>query len=144
MEFQLFGLYKGIGSPLYGVAANGAVLFGIYGNLKPIVSGPLCNDALWAHFVAGSTAGAVRTLIAAPVELVKTRMQIDRSARSAAKSRPSALTVLRNVYRSEGFRGGVYRGWCVTVVRDIPGLGAFFGTQEALTRASKEIYSSSI
>jgi solute carrier family 25 carnitine/acylcarnitine transporter 20/29 len=70
------------------------------------------------------------------MELVKTRMQINESGPSAKA--PSSWDVLRGIYRNEGglFRG-VFKGWGVTVSREIPGFGIYFATYEALTSRSE-------
>lgn len=128
---SIAGLYKGIASPLYGVTAVNAMVFGVYGLLKPLVVESPGNDALWAHFAAGSLSGAVQSVVASPMELIKTRMQLDESPGSKGKS---AWTVLKNVYMHEGgLRRGLFKGWCVTLAREIPGLGTYFATYEALT-----------
>ncbi|CAG7720959.1 unnamed protein product, partial [Allacma fusca] len=136
---SIAGLYKGIASPLYGVAAVNAIIFGVYGQLKPFVSGPTGNDALWAHFIAGSASGSVQSIVASPMELVKTRMQLDDSVKGSSKG-PSAWQVLKNIYlREGGIRKGVFKGWGITLGREIPGFGFYFSTYEALTRGGREI-----
>jgi solute carrier family 25 carnitine/acylcarnitine transporter 20/29 len=112
-----------------------ALIFGVYGSLRPYVSGSPGHDALWAHFAAGSVSGAVQSFVASPMELVKTRMQLNESASTKA---PTSLEVLKSIYKSEGglFRG-VFKGWGITVAREIPGFGLYFATYEALTTKSE-------
>ena len=118
------------------MTAINALIFGVYGQLKPLVEGSPGNNSLWAHFLAGSAAGAVQSVIASPMELVKTRMQLDESVTSAKGKGPSAWEVVKDVYRKGGIRQGIFKGWWVTLSREIPGLGAYFATYEALTRNS--------
>ncbi|ODN04271.1 Mitochondrial basic amino acids transporter [Orchesella cincta] len=127
------GLYKGISSPLFGVAGVNALIFGVYGTLRPYVSGSPGNDALWAHFAAGSVSGAVQSVIASPMELVKTRMQISEESTGSKKLGP--VDMLKGIYRNEGglFRG-VFKGWGITLGREIPGFGIYFASYEAMTR----------
>lgn len=117
-----------------------ALIFGVYGSLRPYVHGAPGYDALWAHFVAGSISGAVQSFVASPMELVKTRMQVNESSStntSSAKA-PSSMEVLKSIYKNEGglFRG-VFKGWGVTLLREIPGFGTYFATYEALTTQSE-------
>jgi len=116
-----------------GVAGVNALIFGIYGLLKPYVSGAPGHDALWAHFAAGSLSGACQSFVASPMELIKTRMQIDESS-----VKKSPLDVMKNIYRNEGgFFKGIFKGWRVTVCREIPAFGIYFSTYEALTTLCK-------
>ena len=105
----------------------------MYGALRPYVSGYPGNDSLWAHFAAGSISGAVQSVIASPMELVKTRMQINEDA--VGSKRRGSLEVLKSVYQNEGglFRG-VFKGWGITLGREIPGFGFYFASYEAMTR----------
>lgn len=51
--FQVAGLYKGISSPLAGLAFINAIVFGVYGNtLKSLGEN---GDAIRSHFIAGKT-----------------------------------------------------------------------------------------
>jgi solute carrier family 25 carnitine/acylcarnitine transporter 20/29 len=127
------GLYKGISSPLFGVAGVNALIFGVYGALRPYVSGHPGHDSLLAHFAAGSISGAVQSVIASPMELVKTRMQINEDVIGSKKQGP--LEIIRGIYKNEGglFRG-VFKGWGITISREIPGFGFYFASYEALTR----------
>ncbi|XP_021945495.1 mitochondrial basic amino acids transporter [Folsomia candida] len=138
------GLYKGISSPLFGVAGVNALIFGVYGSLRPYVHGEPGHGALWAHFAAGSVSGAVQSFIASPMELVKTRMQVNESqatpSTSSPNKAPSSMEVLRSIYQKEGgLIRGVFKGWGVTVAREIPGFGTYFATYEALTTRSQEV-----
>jgi len=119
-----------------GVAGVNALIFGVYGALRPYVSGSPGNDALWAHFTAGSISGAVQSFVASPMELVKTRMQLNESSPSAKL--PTSWDVLKTIHKNEGglFRG-VFKGWAVTVTREIPGFGIYFATYEAMTSKSE-------
>jgi solute carrier family 25 carnitine/acylcarnitine transporter 20/29 len=61
------------------------------------------------------------------MELVKIRMQLNESSIS------SPWEVLKSIYRTEGgFRRGIFKGWALTVSREIPGFGSYFASYEAL------------
>lgn len=118
---------------MVGVAGVNAIIFGVYGALRPYVSSSPGNDALWAHFAAGSISGAVQSVVASPMELVKTRMQINEDNTKSRKVGP--IEVLKGIYKNEGglFRG-VFKGWGITLAREIPGFGFYFASYEAMTR----------
>lgn len=90
-----------------------ALVFGVYGCLQPLVLGHPGNNAVWAHTLAGSIAGAAQSVICSPMELVKIRMQVNESS----EKQPSSFTVLKNIYKNEGLRRGVFKGWFLTLIR---------------------------
>lgn len=117
------GVYRGMSSPLAGVAAINAIVFGVYGNTQRRLNDP---DALTSHFIAGAAAGLFQSFLCSPIELAKTRVQI-------AGDSAGPLECIKNVYRMEGFRG-VFRGLGITIVREIPAFSSYFITYEYLTR----------
>lgn len=73
---QVAGLYKGMSSPMAGVAVVNAIVFGVYGNFQRHLSRP---DALSSHFMAGAAAGFVQSFVCCPMELVKSRLQVQQN-----------------------------------------------------------------
>ena len=63
-------------SPMAGVAAVNAIVFGVYGNFQKHISNP---EALSSHFLAGAAAGFVQSFVCSPMELVKTRLQVQQN-----------------------------------------------------------------
>lgn len=110
------GLYRGISSPLASISVLNAVVFGVYGNVQRKTSEP---DSLFSHFLAGSAAGLSQTLIASPMELVKSRVQIQNGIPNAIIHK-SPFDCLKHVWRHEG-RRGVFKGLGITIARDVPG-----------------------
>lgn len=116
------GLYRGISSPLAGIAAINAVIFGVYGNVQRKMSDP---DALRSHFYAGAIAGFAQSFLTSPMELVKTRIQVAGTG--------SPLRCFIELAKKEGFKG-VFKGYGITVCREIPAFSSYFLTYEYLTR----------
>ncbi len=56
---QVKGLYRGMSSPLAGVAGINAITFGVYGNVLRQMNDP---DSVKSVALAGSTAGLVQVL----------------------------------------------------------------------------------
>lgn len=125
------GLYRGISSPLGGVALVNAIVFGVYGNIQRRSSQP---DSIKSHFIAGSVAGLAQSVVCSPMELIKTRLQLQ-SQNTKNKQFSGALHCLRHIFKTEGFRG-VYRGMGITAARDLPGFSSYFVSYEMLIRAS--------
>lgn len=61
------------------------------------------------HFALGSIAGAFGAFMVYPIDLVKTRMQNQRSSRVGARLYNNSLDCAKKVIRNEGFRG-LYSG----------------------------------
>jgi solute carrier family 25 (mitochondrial carnitine/acylcarnitine transporter), member 20/29 len=110
------GLYRGISSPLASISVLNAIVFGVYGNVQRKTSDP---DSLFAHFCAGSAAGLSQTFICSPMELVKTRLQIQNNHKTSIKH-DGPVACLKHIWRHEGHRG-VFKGLGITAFRDVPG-----------------------
>lgn len=125
---KMSGLYRGMSSPMAGVALVNAVVFGVYGNAQKRL-----GDSVWAHGACGALAGAVQSAISSPVELAKTRLQIqgDSGGRALYKG---PLDCLRQLVKAEGYRGA-FRGLGSTILRDTPAFGVYFASYEMMVRA---------
>ncbi|KAL3268148.1 hypothetical protein HHI36_007276 [Cryptolaemus montrouzieri] len=126
MKEGLRGIYKGISSPLLGVSAINAIVFGVYGRTQKKLDN---RDALYSHFIAGGAAGFFQSFICSPMELAKTRLQV-------SKSDLGLLKCTQNIYNTEGLRG-LYKGLNLTIAREVPSFAAYFVTYEYLTRSEK-------
>ncbi|KAK0473890.1 mitochondrial carrier domain-containing protein [Armillaria novae-zelandiae] len=116
------GVYKGIGSVVVGSAPGAAAFFSTYDTMKQVLpfQGPL------AHVAA--------CLIRVPTEVIKTRTQT--GSYGAAQSWGAAKRVLAD----EGF-WGFYRGFGITVMREIPFTSIQFPLYELLKlRLSKVVH----
>lgn len=125
------GLYRGMTSPLGGVAVINAIVFGVHGNMQKRMGS---TDSLAPHFITGAVAGFVQSAICSPMELVKTRVQL-----SVDKRGP--LNCLKNIYKCEGTRG-VFKGLGITTLREVPAFGSYFLTYEMLTRTENNVQAS--
>ncbi|SPO26994.1 related to Carrier protein YMC1, mitochondrial precursor [Ustilago trichophora] len=127
-EERIWGLYKGVTSPMLGVAIMNASIFGLYNiSLRYQTSHHiLSNYPISQVFIAGMLSGLGSSLITSPIDLVKIREQMNTST-----TKPSTWKVFAEVLRKEGLFRGVYRGWCTTAVRDL-GYGPYFASYELL------------
>ncbi|XP_790209.1 mitochondrial basic amino acids transporter [Strongylocentrotus purpuratus] len=120
---SVFGLFKGMASPLVGLTFINALLFGVQGNMQRQFDKP----SLHSHFISGSVAGFVQSFISGPMELAKIKVQIQGKERKGKYH--GSIDALRQIYRMEGVRG-CYRGLMLTIARDTPGLGIYFMSYE--------------
>lgn len=118
---QVFGLYKGMLSPMAGVGLINAIIFGVHGNLQRVL-----EPGLSSHCFAGAVAGAVQSIVCCPMELAKTRVQIQSSAQ---KTYHGSFDCLHKIYKQNGIKG-CYRGMTLTLLRETPSFAIYFGTFE--------------
>lgn len=129
---SLLGLYKGIGSPMMGLTFINAIVFGVQGNTMRL----LARDTPTNQFLAGAAAGTIQCVICCPMELAKTRMQMQGTGEKKASTKKlykNSLDCLVRIYRREGLRG-VNRGMVTTLIREMPGFGVYFWAYDVLTR----------
>lgn len=67
------------------------------------------------HGIAGILAGTTVSFIAAPVEHVKARLQIQYAANKSERMYSGPIDCLRKIYTHHGVRG-VYHGLCATII----------------------------
>ncbi|KAJ8288790.1 hypothetical protein COCON_G00014490 [Conger conger] len=128
---SMFGLYKGIGSPMMGLTFINAIVFGVQGNAMR----RLGKDTPLNQFIAGATAGAIQCVICCPMELAKTRMQMQGTGEKKSKRKlyKNSVDCLLRIYNREGVRG-INRGMVTTFIRETPAFGFYFLTYDVLTR----------
>ncbi|KAF9426108.1 hypothetical protein BGZ94_006939 [Podila epigama] len=150
-------LFKGITSPIVGLAGLNSILFASYSASMRFMESisPPSNPSFYisstvgerlqplSHvFTAGFVAGVACFLVSTPTELVKCRAQVIASrldpnssaaAQRAILSESGSWHVTKDVIRRFGFKG-LYQGGLVTILRDAPGYGVYFLSYEGLKR----------
>jgi len=137
------GVYRGVGSALVGSAPGAALFFVVYDSTKralrsssPLLAAPpavaynaegrsyLVPDARarfaepLGHMLAASLGEVAACAVRVPTEVVKQRAQARQYERSV-----DALAAILRQYRSVGVAGvwrELYRGWSVTIMREVP------------------------
>ncbi|KAG9315969.1 mitochondrial carrier domain-containing protein [Chiua virens] len=107
------GIYKGIGSVGVGSAPGAAIFFSTYELLKQSL--PLHGQlAPLNHMMSASIGEIAACLIRVPTEVIKTRTQT-----SSYGSAATSLTATKIILKQEGLKG-FYRGFGITITREIP------------------------
>ncbi|KAF9483582.1 mitochondrial carrier [Pholiota conissans] len=120
------GIYKGVGSVVVGSAPGAAAFFSTYETMKKNLH--FAEElAPVKHMISASVAEVAACLIRVPTEVIKTRMQTSTYGAHGASSLASARLVLAN----DGLRG-FYRGFGITVMREIPFTSLQFPLYELL------------
>lgn len=145
------GMYKGIGSAFWGSAPGAALFFITYDGVKRAFAARSTTTMTTArtasgqtytvaappagagvHMVAASLAEVAACAVRVPTEVVKQRAQ--------AGQHPGSLPALMHILRQRRSHGVVhvwkelYRGWSITIVREIPFTMIQFPLWEALKR----------
>ena len=135
-QLQVLGLYKGMASPMVGVAFVNSILFGVQRNVMRVL-----EPGLKSEIIAGSFAGAVQSIICCPVELAKLRVQIEGQGEKHQKFIPrklrgrnqeryhGSIDCFFKIYKKHGL-AGCYRGMTLTVMREVPSFAIYFGMFE--------------
>ncbi|RDX53460.1 mitochondrial carrier [Polyporus arcularius HHB13444] len=134
-----FALYKGMASPLVGIAGVNSLLFAAYGISKRLIS-PFPQLSLKETALAGAMAGAANAILASPVEMFKVRMQGQYGSPGDKRLR----AVVSDMWREWGLRRGIMRGYWVTVAREIPAYAGFYTAFEFSKRKFSQKYGKEI
>ncbi|GAA5898581.1 hypothetical protein JCM5296_005933 [Sporobolomyces johnsonii] len=134
-----FALYKGMASPLIGVAGVNSLLFASNAYARKLVS-PFPDLSIGQVALAGAMAGAAQSVLASPVEMFKVRMQAQYGAN------PKRLReVVGEMFAKYGWKKGIMRGYWITVVREIPAYAGFYAGYEWTKRTfQKELGTDSL
>lgn len=128
------GLYAGVSAPLIGVSPIYAVSFWGYDIGQRIVN-VFRDDSripmtLWQTAIAGGISAVPTTAIMAPTERIKCLLQVQNLSPTGQKYNGMADCAVQ-VYRSGGIRS-LFKGTSLTLLRDVPGSIAWFGTYEVV------------
>ncbi|KAJ2009921.1 hypothetical protein GGI04_000020 [Coemansia thaxteri] len=122
-------------SPLVGIAAVNSLLFWAYSYGKAMQTGsPGVTPTLVQIAIAGAGAGAVNSILASPVELLKVRLQVQySSAATGAALFRGPVHLAQHLVQQFGARGIMWGFWA-TVAREIPAYAAFYSGFEFAKR----------
>ncbi|KAJ3808155.1 mitochondrial carrier domain-containing protein [Lentinula lateritia] len=119
------GIYKGIGSVVVGSAPGAAAFFCTYDTMKKTL--PFSDHLAPAKHVVSASLGEIAAcLIRVPTEVIKTRMQT-----SSYGTGLSSFAAARILWTNNGLKG-FYRGFGITIMREIPFTSLQFPLYELL------------
>ena len=115
----LSGIYRGLSSVLVGSAPGASLFFITYESTKSLLGGQEGGmRGAGVHMLAASLGEVAACAVRVPTEVVKQRAQAGQHASSAA-----ALRAILGSRRDIGVLGvwkELYRGWGITIVREVP------------------------
>lgn len=121
----ILGLYKGMSAPLTGVSPIFAVCFCGYGLGKRLIQWNSTEPLTYTqYFLAGGFSGIFTTSIMAPGERIKVLLQLQGSEKESKKYN-GLMNCAVKLLKEGGIRN-LFRGFCATLTRDVPGTGMYF------------------
>jgi len=137
------GLYKGMSSPLVGAGFLNALLFYSMETSKRAIAPPIFdknekkfrtpNLTLSQTALAGGISGVVNSFASCPIELVMVRLQTQHLFSPGKKLYRGPIDCTRQILSKFGLKG-LYKGFSVTALREIPNYVAYFWTYEVFKR----------
>lgn len=129
-------LYKGLTPPLLGLALQNALIFGTQGQARRLVP-----PGVQGEFMAGAITGLVSTVVTGPVELAKTKLQVqgvgESDGEKVVRKYRGPLQTIGVIAREEGVRA-IWRGTLGVLLRDVPATSIYFGSFTAMNLAMLE------
>jgi len=133
--------YKGTLTPLIGIGACVSVQFAGFNfarrqlEQRNAEKNPLSPPTLsyGQYYLAGAFAGITNTVLSAPIEHVRIRLQTQ--PHGAARLYSGPLDCIRKISTNAGVFNGLYRGTAVTILREAQAYGVWFLTYEYLMNA---------
>ncbi|KAK5658619.1 hypothetical protein OQA88_2012 [Cercophora sp. LCS_1] len=131
------GIYRGVGSAVVGSAPGAAFFFSTYEATKSSLSGPNRRSTPVEHMAAASLGEIAACAVRVPTEVVKQRAQAGQHGGSSLRSLLAILQAREKV-GWVGMWRELYRGWGITVMREVPFTVLQFPMWEGLKRWGRE------
>lgn len=123
--------YRGMTAPLCSQFLQTGLMFAgesiALKNLQPNVNfkGDDSTRTAISVFLSGSFGGLLKCIVLVPTDLVKCKMQVDQAGSGRVARYSGTLDCAAQIYSKEGI-SGLYRGFGVTTLREVPAFGLYF------------------
>jgi solute carrier family 25 (mitochondrial S-adenosylmethionine transporter), member 26 len=119
------GIYNGLGAAAAGSAPGAALFFSTYETMKPWVATQQQHfgwgdQSAVCHMIAASIGEAAACLVRVPTEVVKAKMQTASQRLSLMETLKGVLAETHGGGPLSRTTGGLYRGYGITLFREIP------------------------
>jgi solute carrier family 25 carnitine/acylcarnitine transporter 20/29 len=127
-------LFRGMAAPLSTACVVNAIIFSSYGWSSrmydqyvepPSKQNEITHDSSIKAFACGSFAGLVQAVVICPMEHIKCRLQVQHGKGAVDNLYKGPFQAAKKIISGHGMNG-MYRGWWVTLWREIPAFGAYF------------------
>ena len=137
-----FAVFKGMSGPMMTIPLINSLVFLAYGIGKSFFETMHARDPNWEGSpsrlslleitAAGAFSGFVNSIIVSPVELIKTRLQIQYETRGS-QTFSGPMDCIRHILKASGVKG-LFRGMAATIYREVPGYAGQFFFYELIKR----------
>lgn len=124
------GVYSGVGSTIVASAPGAALFFVVYDQLKQQLNQTTSLSDPKIHMISSSLGEVAACTVRVPSEVIKQRVQTGVHARSM-----HALKAILSNTLGEGVFKGLYRGFSITLMREIPFTAVQFPLYEKLKKS---------
>lgn len=132
-EEGIWGLYKGLTPTLLGLG-HVAIQFPLYEHLKTSLSGGRYEDLRAGHvLMASSLSKMVASAVFYPHEVLRARIQVDRSVIRKGFEPMRMVRLAKEILRKDGL-AGFYRGFGTNLMRTVPACMLTFTSYELAKR----------
>jgi solute carrier family 25 (mitochondrial S-adenosylmethionine transporter), member 26 len=120
------GVYNGLGAAAAGSAPGAALFFSTYEAMKPLLAsqqksyGGQDDETAFCHMMAASIAEAAACLVRVPTEVIKAKMQTATTHLSLSATIKAVFAETHGGGPLSSLTGGLYRGYGITLFREIP------------------------
>ena len=124
------GVYRGIMAAAAGSSPGAALFFGTYETIKPIIATQQLNirgdeesySPALTHMISASIGEAAACLVRVPTEVIKSKMQTNATGSTTLSSTISLVLSEKSDSRAfaSSIFGGLYRGYGITLLREVP------------------------
>jgi len=126
-------IYKGVQSPLVGMALMNSVLFLSYGQARAFLQKGDEELTIPQLFACGAFVGLSVSFVEGPVDLFKSQLQSQGVGGSKIRY-TGFIDCAKQIISNHGVRG-MYQGLQATLIRDIPANSLYFGVYEMMRKA---------
>jgi len=125
--------YKGVLPPLLAVGACTSIQFGVLESTKRFFSSLQSSKKneldMKFVFLSGAVAGLANAIVSIPAEHLRIRMQIQNNGRGTLAEYKNSIDASKQIYKKYGLKG-IYKGGCISTIREMYAFGIYFGTYE--------------
>ncbi|CAH6720341.1 mitochondrial glycine transporter Ymc1p [[Candida] jaroonii] len=124
----ILSFYKGTLPPLFGVGACVSLQFYGFHETKRYFESKSGKSLTWKEiYLSGAMAGIVNTPVASPVEQLRILSQ-------SSSTKIHMKELIGDIYKNHGFKG-IFRGFNITLLREIQSYGVWFLSYETIIRS---------
>jgi len=133
----ILGVYRGAQSPLINSALYSSILFLSFGFSKRMLTDSDGELSLNNLVFCGAFTGAMAASVESPMDLMKSKMQVQKVPGLDAVYYKSSIDVGVKIFKEYGVRG-MYQGCGATLYRNVPGSIVYFTYYESMRAYQKE------